>query len=83
VGSISHPLPSENGWYVYQIAEREPTGLRPLTQARLFARERLIQSLKVARATDAATQARAAMAPGASDAEVARRFKGVTGIATS
>ncbi len=83
VASISHPLPSENGWYVYQIAERQPAGLRPLMQARVFARERLIQSLKLARATDAATQARAALVPGANMDDIARRFKGTTAIATA
>ncbi len=82
VGSISHPIPTENGWYLYEILERQPSGLRPLTQARVFARERLVHSLQLARATDAATQARAALIPGANQDEVARRFHGVTGIAT-
>ncbi len=82
VGSVSHAVPTENGWYLYQISERQPTGIRPLTQARIFARERLIHSLQIARATDAATQARAALVPGASDIEVAKRFHGITGIAT-
>jgi hypothetical protein len=82
-GSISHPVPTENGWYVYEILERQPSGLRPLTQARVFARERLVHSLQMARATEAATQARAALAAGANDLEAARRFHGVTGIATS
>jgi len=82
VGSISHPVPTENGWYIYEILERQPAGLRSLTTARVFARERLIASLKLARATDAATQARAAMAAGASDLDAAKRFHGTLGIAT-
>lgn len=82
VGSISHPIPTENGWYVYEILERQPAGTRPLTQARIFARERLVHSLQLARATDAATQARAAMTPGANIEEIAKRFHGITGIAT-
>ena len=81
VGSVSHPVPTENGWYLYEILERQPMGLRPLTQARVFARERLVHSLQLARASDAATQARAALGSGSNDIEAARRFHGVTGIA--
>ncbi len=81
-GSVSHPIPTENGWYLYQILERQPAGLRPLIQARVFARERLVHSLQLARATDAANQARAALAAGSNDIEVAKRFHGITGIAT-
>ena len=80
-GSISHPIPTENGWYVYEILERQPAGLRSLTTVRVFVRERLIASLKLARAADAATQARAAMAAGANDLQVAHQFHGVPGIA--
>ena len=82
VGSVSHAVPTENGWYVYEILERQPTGLRSLTTARVFARERLIASLQLARAGDAANQARAAMAAGANDLQVAHQFHGVTGVAT-
>jgi parvulin-like peptidyl-prolyl isomerase len=82
VGSVSRPVPTENGWYVYEILERQPNGLRSLMTARVFVRERLIASLKLARATDAATQARAAMAAGATDLDVMKRFHGVQGIAT-
>jgi parvulin-like peptidyl-prolyl isomerase len=83
VGSIYHPIPTEQGWYIYEIVDRQPSGLRPLTQARVFARERLVHSLQVARATEAATAAHAALAAGEGDAEVAKRFHGVQGIATS
>jgi parvulin-like peptidyl-prolyl isomerase len=83
VGSISTPIPTENGWYIYEILERQPTGLRSLATVRTFVREKLIASLQLARAGDAATQAHAAMAAGMSDLEAAKRFHGVTGIATS
>ena len=83
VGSVSSPIPTENGWYLYEIADRQPAGLRPLTQARVFARERLIYSLQLARASEAAKQAAALMATGVNVIEAAKRFKGVEGIATS
>jgi peptidyl-prolyl cis-trans isomerase D len=83
VGSISTPIPTENGWYIYEIADRQPAGLRPLTQARIFARERLIYSLQLARASDAAKQAAALMATGVGDVQAAKRFRGVEGIATA
>ncbi|HEY2924456.1 MAG TPA: SurA N-terminal domain-containing protein [Candidatus Eisenbacteria bacterium] len=82
VGSVNQPVPAENGWYLYEITDRQPAGLRPLAQARIFVRERLIHSLQLARATDAATQAKAAIVPGASDLAVARQFNGVTSLAT-
>lgn len=81
VGAVSRPVPHENGWYVYQILERLPAGLRPLGQARIFTRERLIRSLQVARAMDAAAQARAAILAGASEADAAKRFHGAIGTA--
>ena len=83
VGSVTHPIPTENGWYLYEIVERQPSGLRPLAQARVFVRERLLHSLQLARATDAATQARAALTPGANIREIAKRFQGVEGVATA
>jgi parvulin-like peptidyl-prolyl isomerase len=82
-GSISHPIPTENGWYIFEILERQPAGLRSLMTAREFARERLVASLQLARAGDAATQARAALAAGATDLQVAHQFHGVVDIATS
>ena len=82
-GSISHAVPTENGWYLFEIVERQPAGVRSLMTVRVFARERLIASLQLARAGDAAAQARAALAAGANDLEVAKRFHGVPGIATA
>ncbi len=82
VGSISSAIPTENGWYLYQIIDRQPTGLRPLATARVFVRERLVHSLQVARAAEAATAARAALGAGTSDLEVGKEFHGAAGIAT-
>src|SRR5439155_9862058 len=79
VGSVSHAIPTENGWYLYQIIDRQPEGLRTLAQARVFAREQLIHSLQLAQATDAATKARAAIQGGMSEAESAKRFRGLVG----
>lgn len=81
-GAVSHPIPTESGWYVYEIAERQPSGLRPLSQARVFTRERLIRSLQISRGTDAAAQARAAILAGMSEADAARKFHGTTGSAS-
>ncbi|HYQ96400.1 MAG TPA: SurA N-terminal domain-containing protein [Candidatus Eisenbacteria bacterium] len=83
VGSITHPIPTENGWYLYEIVERQPSGLRPLAQARVFVRERLLHSLQLARATDAAIQTRAALTPGANIREIAKRFHGIEDVATA
>jgi parvulin-like peptidyl-prolyl isomerase len=84
VGSVSHPVPTENGWYIYEILDRQPNGLRPLTQARTYARTRLIHSLQVQHASEAATQARAGLAAGTmSDEQAARQFHGALGIATT
>ncbi|HZI89029.1 MAG TPA: SurA N-terminal domain-containing protein [Candidatus Polarisedimenticolia bacterium] len=80
-GSISAPIPTENGWYLFEIVERQPAGIRSLMTARVFVRERLIASLMLDRAFDAATQARAAMGAGMSDLEAAKRFHGVQGVA--
>ena len=82
VGSVSNPIPTENGWYLYEIADRQPSGLRPLTTARVFARERLLYSLQLARASDAAKEAAARIAGGAKDLGALKGLRGVEGIAT-
>ena len=82
VGSVSHPVPSEMGWYVYQILDREKAGLRSIGESRLGARALLIMSLQIGRATDAATQARAALLGGMPEAEVAKRFHASPGQLT-
>lgn len=76
VGSISRPIPHENGWYVYQIAARRPAGLRPLDQIAGEVKEALIRSLRTERATAAADQARAAILSGSTPEEAARKFGG-------
>ncbi len=80
-GAVSHPYPTENGWYIYEIIDRQSAGLRSLTQARVFTRERLIRSLQISRGTDAAAQARAALLAGMSETDAAKKFHGVTGTA--
>ncbi len=83
VGSVSNPTATENGWYLYEIVDRQPAGLRPLMTVQVFARERLIASLQLGRASDAAKQAAALMATGLNDVEAAKRFHGVEGVATA
>lgn len=73
VGSVSRPIPHENGWYVYQILERRPAGLRRLDQVEVEARRALIHSLRVARAKAAAEQARAEILAGMSPEEAAKK----------
>src|SRR5206468_1784058 len=75
-GSLSHATPTEAGWYVYEILDRLPAGLRSLGQARTFIRERVIQSLQIGQGMDAAAQARAAILAGAKEADVAKRYHG-------
>jgi parvulin-like peptidyl-prolyl isomerase len=74
VGSISRPIPHENGWYVYQIVERRPAGLRPLDQVADRARRAAIGALRTERAKAAAAQARAAILSGASPEDAAKKF---------
>jgi parvulin-like peptidyl-prolyl isomerase len=81
VGSISSPIPTESGWYVYQILDRRAAGLRPLAEVKDEARLALIASLETAKAEAAATQARAAVLGGMSDADAAKKFRGVAGAA--
>ena len=77
VGSISRPLPSEVGWYVYQILDQRKAGLRPLESVEHEARLALIHSLKTAKAEEAAKQARAAILAGMSVGDAAKRFRAV------
>ena len=74
VGSLSRPIPAENGWYVYQILERRKAGVRPLDQVAADAKKAVIRSLRMQQATAAAEQARAALVAGTPEAEVAARF---------
>lgn len=80
-GSVSRPIPSETGWYVYQIMDRRKAGVRPLEQVSAEAKQALIRSLQLQRATAAAEQARAAIASGMKEADAEKQFGGVPGRA--
>ena len=75
VGAISDPVPTEQGWFLYQIADRRKEGLRPLSVVPAEAKMLLIRSLQMERAKEAAEQARAALMSGADPAQVAARFR--------
>ena len=75
VGDISRPLPSEIGWYVYQILDQRKPGLRPLESVERDAKVALIRSLMTAKAAEAAKQARAAILAGMSLEDAAKRYR--------
>lgn len=81
VGGISRPIPSENGWYLYQILDRRKAGVRPIEMVIEESKLALIHSLKTARAEETAKQARAAIVAGVSEVEAAMRFGGRAGTA--
>jgi peptidyl-prolyl cis-trans isomerase D len=81
VGSISRAIPSETGWYVYQIADRRKAGVRPLDHMADEAKKAVIHSLQLQRASAVAEQARAALASGATEADVVKQFHANTGRA--
>ncbi len=74
IGSVSRPIPSEQGWYIYQILERREAGPRPLDKITQDVKKALVRSLKMQRATAAAEQARAAILAGEKEEAVAARF---------
>ncbi|HEX7079352.1 MAG TPA: SurA N-terminal domain-containing protein [Candidatus Eisenbacteria bacterium] len=76
VGSISHAVPTELGWYVFQIADRRANGIRPLDQMEPQVKAALIRSLRMEKAREAATAARAALQANESDEKVAAQFHG-------
>jgi parvulin-like peptidyl-prolyl isomerase len=80
-GSISRAIPSETGWYVYQITDRRKAGVRPLEQVLPDVKLAVIRSLEMQRASAAAEKARAALASGAKEEEVAKTFGGTIGRA--
>lgn len=82
IGSVSRPVPTENGWYLYQILDRRPAGVRPLTQVRTSVRYRVMRSLEIATAKKAAEEARAAVLAGMSDADAAAKFRGRSGTSS-
>ena len=74
IGSVSRPIPSEQGWYVYQILERRAAGARPLDKISADVKKALVRSLKMQRAVAAAEQAHAALVAGENADAVAARF---------
>jgi parvulin-like peptidyl-prolyl isomerase len=74
VGSISQPIPHENGWYVYQILGRRPAGLKPFDQIRDLVRRATIRSLRMEKAKAVAEQARAAILAGMAPEEAAKKY---------
>lgn len=82
-GSISRPLPSETGWYLYQVLDHRPEGLRPLESVEREAKVALMRSLRVARAQEAAQRALGMIRGGAAPEAVAAQLGGFTGEAAS
>lgn len=76
IGSISRAVPSENGWYLYKIAERRAEGLRPFDKIRAEVKVALFRSMKLERAREAAAQARAEVTAGAAEASAAAAHHG-------
>jgi len=82
INSISHPVPTEAGWYLYQILDRRDPGLRSFQQVQTEAKEAFIRSLKEARAQEVAKQALAAVQAGAKPEDVAKQYRGYSDVAT-
>lgn len=81
IGSVSRAVPTEAGWYVYQIVDRRKAGVRPLEQVATEAKQAVIRSLQLQRATAAAEQALAAIRAGTEPADAEKRFGGMPGRA--
>ena len=80
-GSLSRAIPHENGWYVYQIMERRPTGRRPLEQVAEEAKQAVLRSLAIEKAKAAADQAHAAILAGMAPEEAAAKFGATVAMA--
>jgi peptidyl-prolyl cis-trans isomerase D len=74
-GEISRPIPTENGWYLYQILDHRDAGVPPLEAVEKEARALLIHSLKTAKAEEAAKQARASVLAGMSLSDAAKHYR--------
>jgi hypothetical protein len=74
-GDLSAPVPTEQGWFLYQIVDTRKEGQRPLSSVPVEAKMLLINSLRLERAKEAASQARAALLAGADPAQIAARFR--------
>jgi len=81
-GAVSNVVPTENGYFIFQIADHRKAGTRALKDVEPEVKARLVRSLQMQRAKEAATQARAALMAGAPQAEVAARFRGRVADAT-
>ncbi len=75
-GDVSSGVPTENGHFIFQIADKRSNGTRPLNRMQAEAKAKLIRSLQMQRAKEAADQARAMLAAGAKETEVAARLHG-------
>jgi parvulin-like peptidyl-prolyl isomerase len=75
-GDVSSSVPTENGYFIFQIADKLSSGTRPLSQMQTEAKAKLIRSLQMQRAKEAAVEARAMLAAGAKETEVAARLHG-------
>lgn len=78
-GAVSRPVPTENGWYIYQILDRRAAGVRSLGQTRIFVREQLVRSLEIAKAKQTAEDAHAAIVGGMKDEDTAKKFHARSG----
>ena len=82
-GSISRPLPSETGWYLYQVLDHREAGVRALKDVERETKVALMRSLRIAKAEEAARNTLAAIRGGATPEAAAARFGGFTGEAPS
>jgi hypothetical protein len=82
-GSISRPLPSETGWYLYQVLDHREAGVRALKDVERETKVALMRSLRTAKAEEAARNTLAAIRGGATPEAAAARFGGFTGEAPS
>lgn len=73
---VSSIVPTENGYFIFQVVDHLPAGKRPLDKVEAGAKAALVRSLRMQRAKEAAEQARAALASGAPEPEVAARLHG-------
>jgi peptidyl-prolyl cis-trans isomerase D len=82
-GSISNAVPTENGWYIYEVMDHRPAGVKPFEQMIDVARALTFRSFKMERAKAAAEQARAAVLAGMKPEEAAKKFHGTVGTVTA
>jgi peptidyl-prolyl cis-trans isomerase D len=78
-GFISRALPSETGWYLYQVTDRREEGLRPLEDVQREAKVALMRSLRTAKAEEAAQKALAAIRGGVTPEAAAAQLGGFAG----